>query len=403
MKKQILILSLSALILFGCAGKGNHNSSNNQPTVDTVTTENVEAIEEDDDMYQLPSVPDSFFEFVKNLPQTPDQQVYHVYDSYEIEEQFCEINEDSYALPMKDGGYMAMYSYNSQCEATMEWYDSTFICKNGEINKVGNILPVPEMRLMLDSEKCKGREAQVQDIIAQYNKHPQWYLLYGLKDNGALIVSAEGNGCEQWGEIDLELMRDIVYQWDGEKFVLQPLETATIAEDIFTQRFPNIEEASGYYPLSYSGGYDPGCEGCYSSEGVYCYPLKDGGFLVISESCFAGPGCAGSYTYATHTYKDGVFDTISDILPLPELELLLNPSKTDPYKAEIADFKENYYDKAPFYHVNFDFTPPLFLNVELYPYDCEETYAGMDETRWSSYRGDKTPKYLWNGEGFVKE
>jgi len=51
----------------------------------------------------------------------------------------------------------------------MEWYDSTFICKNGEINKVGNILPVPEMRLMLDSEKCKGREAQVQDIIAQYN------------------------------------------------------------------------------------------------------------------------------------------------------------------------------------------------------------------------------------------
>ena len=402
MKIKILILSLFVFFFFDCTGKNNSGRINKQ-AVDTTTTENAETTDELDDMSGLPGVPDSFFDYVRNLPQTPDKLVYHVYDGYEIEEAFCLINEDYYALPMKNGGYLAMYSYKSQCEATMDWYDSTFICKNGEIRKVTNILPVPEMRLMLDSEKCKGREAQVQDIIAQYNEHPQWYLLYGIMNNCALVVSAEGNGCEQWGENDLEFMRDIVYQWDGEQFVLQPMETATIAEDIFTQRFPDIEDSYSDYPLMYVGGYEPGCEGCYSSEGVYCYPLKEGGFLVISESLFAGPGCAGSYSYGTWAYKNGVFDTIADILPIPELELLLNPSKTDPYKAEIADFKENYYDEAPFYYVCFDFTPPLFLNVELYPYDCEDTYAGMDETRLKSFNGDITPKYLWDGAKFVKE
>lgn len=403
MKAKILILSLFAFILFGCIGKENTNSGDNKQTVDTTITENAEATEEFDDISGFPGVPDSFFEFVKNLPTTPDKLIYHVYNAYEIEEAFCLINEDDYALPMKNGGYMAMYSYKSQCEATFEWYDSTFIYKNGEFRKATNILPVPEMSLMLDSEKCKGREAQVQDIIAQYNEHPQWYLLYSIMDNGALVVSAEGSGCEQWAENDLELMRDIIYFWDGEKFVLQPIETPSIAKKIFKQWFPEIKEGNSKNPFSYEGGYEPGCEGCYSGERIHCYPLMEGGYLVISKSVFAGPGCTGTFTYGTWTYKDGVFDTIADILPIPELEFLLNPSKTDEYKAEIADFKSNYYDHGPLYYLSFDCYPPYSLFVELYPYDCEDTYAGMDESRLSSYRDEETLRYLWNGAKFIKE
>lgn len=399
MKKRILILSLFAFLLYGCIGSGN-----NEQAADIATSENSYATAEEEDLYNLPSVPDDFFGYLQSLPQTPEQLVYHSHDSYTMEgEQFCDIMEEYYAFPKNSGGYLGLYSYILQCEATMEWYDSTFILQNDEISRADHVLPVPEMNLMLDSEKCKGREAQVQEIIAQYNAHPRWYLFYRVLSNGALIVNAMGNGCEQWGEDELELMKDIIYQWDGEQFVLQPEETATIAETIFKKWYPEIEDSYSNYPLSISGSYVPDCEGCFAEKGVYCYPLKESGYLVIAESNFAGPGCAGSYSYDTWTYKNGVLDTIADVLPLPELELLLNPSKTEEYKAEIADFKANYYDEAPIYYIHYFFTPPISLNVELYPYDCEDTYPGMDETRLKSFNGDKTLEYRWDGIKFVKK
>ena len=181
------------------------------------------------------------------------------------------------------------------------------------------------------------------------------------------------------------------------------VDTVPVAEQIFKEWHPDGDyEGSSNNLLSYECSYDPGCEGCYSAEEFHCYPLENGGYLVVSASVFAGPGCAGDYSYGTWTYKDGVRDTITGILPSPELELLLNPEKTEPYKAEIADFKEMY-DKAPWYYQHFYFNPPQSLNVELYPYDCEETYPGMGESMLSSYDGDKTLKYLWDGKKFVKE
>ena len=40
-----------------------------------------------------------------------------------------------------------------------------------------------------------------------------------LTDEGKLNVSIKDNGCEQWGEDDLEYIQDVVFKWDGEKFV----------------------------------------------------------------------------------------------------------------------------------------------------------------------------------------
>ena len=180
-------------------------------------------------------------------------------------------------------------------------------------------------------------------------------------------------------------------------------DTIPVAETIFKEWYPDkAEEGYSDNLLSYSSSYDAGCEGCYAEIGIHCYPLKEGGYLVICENVFAGPGCAGDYFYGTWTYKDGARDTITGILPSPELELLLNPEKVDQYKAEIAVFKEMY-DEVPRYYQHFYFNPPQSLNVELYPYDCEDTYAGMGESMLNSYNGDKILKYLWNGERFEKE
>ena len=185
--------------------------------------------------------------------------------------------------------------------------------------------------------------------------------------------------------------------------VVVDVDTVPIAEQIVKEWYPDGDyEGYSDSPLSYSCSYDFGCEVCYSAEEFHCYPLEEGGYLVISAYVFAGPGCAGSYTYTTWIYKDGVQDTIAGILPIPELELLLNPEKTDEYKTEIADFKE-LYDNGPLYYVHFFFNPPQYLSVELYPYDCEDTYAGMGESRLSSYDGDQILTYRWNGKGFEKE
>lgn len=163
---------------------------------------------------------DMLEEFVKTLPAKPDKPCYIFRDEYDIESEFCGIVDSYYGLPMKDGGYMIVFDHNSQCESTMFWNDCTYTYKNGKLTKVDNILPKPNAVDLLDAAKCKGNDAAVKNIIKQYNSSPISYLLYMVEEDGNLQVSMTGNGCEQWGEADLDYMKNAVYKWDGEKFVL---------------------------------------------------------------------------------------------------------------------------------------------------------------------------------------
>ena len=102
-----------------------------------------------------------------------------------------------------------------------------------------------------------------------------------------------------------------------------------VAEELFKKQYPEYKDV--YYRDSFfaSGGGEPeDCEGCYSGEELACYPLKDGGYLVAFTHVFGGPGCSGEYDYWTQIYKDGVLTDVKDVLPIPELDDLLNPSKT---------------------------------------------------------------------------
>ena len=185
--------------------------------------------------------------------------------------------------------------------------------------------------------------------------------------------------------------------------VVVDVDTVPIAEQIVKEWYPDgTYEGYSDSPLSYTCSFDPGCEGCYSAKTFNCFPLEEGGYLVITASVFAGPGCAGDYSYSTWTYKDGVLDTITGILPSPELELLLNPDKTEDYKNDIAEFRKMF-EKSPVDFICYDFQPPVSLTVRLNPWDCEEAYYNMDKVRLDSYQGDQLPVYLWDGEKFVKE
>ena len=176
-----------------------------------------------------------------------------------------------------------------------------------------------------------------------------------------------------------------------------------VAEELFKKQYPEYKDV--YYRDSFfaSGGSVPeDCEGCYSGEELACYPLKDGGYLVAFTHVFGGPGCSGEYDYWTQIYKDGVLTDVKDVLPIPELDDLLNPSKTENYKNDIAEFRAMF-EKSPMGFIYYEFQPPMSLSVRLYPWDCEEAYYNMDKVMLSPYNDDKVPEYKWDGVKFVKQ
>ena len=176
-----------------------------------------------------------------------------------------------------------------------------------------------------------------------------------------------------------------------------------VAEELFKKQYPEYKDV--YYRDSFfaSGGSEPeDCEGCYSGEELACYPLKDGGYLVVFTHVFGGPGCSGEYDYWTQIYKDGVLTDVKDVLPIPELDDLLNPDKTEDYKNDIAEFRAMF-ENSPMGFIYYEFQPPMSLSVRLYPWDCEEAYYNMDKVMLSPYNDDKVPEYKWDGVKFVKQ
>ena len=177
-----------------------------------------------------------------------------------------------------------------------------------------------------------------------------------------------------------------------------------VAEELFKKQYPEYKDV--YYRDSFfaSGGGEPeDCEGCYSGEELACYPLKDGGYLVVFTHEFGGPGCSGEYDYWTQIYKDGqLLDDEKDVLPVPTLDELLNPDKTEDYKNDIAEFRAMF-EKSPMNYLFFEFQPPKSLTVRLYPWDCDMAYNNMDKVMLNPNNDDKVPEYKWDGVKFVKQ
>ena len=179
--------------------------------------------------------------------------------------------------------------------------------------------------------------------------------------------------------------------------------TENIAEKLFIELYPEIKDTYSSNPFSIAGSPEEECEGCNSGQELDCFPLKDGGYLVAFTRDFGGPGCATEYYFWTRYYKDGkLTEGVNDVLPMPTLDELLNPDKTEEYKNDIAEFRIMF-EKSPEDFICYEFQPPMSLTVRLHPWDCENAYNHMDKVMLDSYKGDQLPVYIWDGEKFVKE
>lgn len=176
-----------------------------------------------------------------------------------------------------------------------------------------------------------------------------------------------------------------------------------VAEELFIELYPEIKDTYSPNTFSIVGSYEEECEGCYSGQELDCYPLNDGGYLVAFTHDFGGPGCSTEYYFWTKYYKDGeLTDEVQDILPLPSLDELLNPDKTEAYKNDIAEFRIMF-EKSPMDFICYEFQPPMSLTVRLHPWDCEDAYNNMDKVMLDPYKDDNVPEYQWDGEKFVKQ
>ena len=177
-----------------------------------------------------------------------------------------------------------------------------------------------------------------------------------------------------------------------------------IAEEVFKKMYPDIKSFECYdeSPMKCVGYPANDCEGCMSDEEIACYPLKDGGYLVVNSSAFGGPGCATEYSFRTCKYVNGTIQDFDIELPMPKLEDLLKPDMVDSYKTQIAKFREMF-DENPMGFVCYEFMPPNVITVRLHPFDCDAAYFDMDKVMLDPYNDDKVPEYKWNGEKFVKE
>ncbi|MEE3448349.1 MAG: hypothetical protein VZQ51_07040 [Bacteroidales bacterium] len=367
MKKQLTILSLSALTLFSCGG--NQSQTQNVAVKTADTTAKVSTPEPE--------------------TQTPKK--------IELSESVMKEIWKQWDLEYKDNAEPE-FSFSS-----VKYKDWSVVCE-GELRAY----PLDETSL------------KVYSVYNEYSSDPKddsdgFYKIeiYVFKDGKLTETDYQPDLTVENGvRADFSVTGDTLtilknddsklqFARDGEKFVKIEIKPG-IAEEIFKKEFPKIKEIYSRNPLLASGSEPEESEGCDSGEELACYPLKNGGYLVVFKHDFSGPGCASEYSFWAKKYNDGKLSAVKDVLPVPALEDLLDPGKAADYKKDVDEFRKMF-QEAPENYLCYEFQPPESLTVRLHPWECEEAYFNMDKVMKDPYNGDKVPEYKWDCEKFLKK
>ena len=139
MKKQLTILSLSALTLFSCGGNKSQNQSVAEKTdsAKTVMTEpsnnTVEAAEVSEN---LDSVLQKINPWLKKLPENPDRQFYFFEHEVDTIKGLAYFKDFLYAYPFKTGGYLTVSEHSEMSEENYipMTQRETYIYKDGKLS-----------------------------------------------------------------------------------------------------------------------------------------------------------------------------------------------------------------------------------------------------------------------------
>ena len=157
--------------------------------------------------------------------------------------------------------------------------------------------------------------------------------------------------------------------------------------------------------LSYTISTDD-IEGYYEQTTYVCFPLSEGGWLMVEAWAGAAESEPTGHYYKSYLFQNGKMTKAPDILPVPPFARLFNEDAVAPGNAEAAARLKTVYGERPrdFLSYHFD-TDAQTVTVELRPcdpYDEQQSGAWL-ECYWEDRRqGDDLPVYRWNGERFVK-
>ena len=133
--------------------------------------------------------------------------------------------------PMEDGAWLMILAQGGgDGEYSSEKYD-TYIFKNGTLEEVNGILPVPPLGLLLDGECVKGKD--VSKLRSAYKQRPYDYLFYGFYPDKKIVVPVlhsqnyiDDESAGIWNESVEECATPFeflpVYKWNGKDFIQGP-------------------------------------------------------------------------------------------------------------------------------------------------------------------------------------
>jgi hypothetical protein len=154
----------------------------------------------------------------------------------------------------------------------------------------------------------------------------------------------------------------------------------------------NVENSRGNLCYEFSSD----CEGCQGTYTLYCFGLKDGGYMVvIQEEDF------DVLNYSVYTYKDGSLKAAANTLPVCSAADLLATDKIKGHEQDVKDL-ETIYNRKPQDLIKYWFdADKQEVRLSLYARFYDQPYWKTAFTDMVKEHSD-IPCYHWNGEKFVK-
>lgn len=240
MKKILLVSAVAALTVFGC--KNNPTTRNTEIVTDTVKTETVRNGEIETEGYTPQITEPVAFRVWKLLVDDGKDYVcpenctltYSPGDLSQAEGYM--INETVYCYPAKDGSFLAILEHVEAAEGQGgEYLYNFYNYKDGNLTKAENDIPVPAfLEMVVEPDERRGQDDILALLENLYKENPCGILQYIFFPEEGVVkmqlhplsysayVEPDENGKYRWLEQFWEMRKDfsnIVYRWDGEKFV----------------------------------------------------------------------------------------------------------------------------------------------------------------------------------------
>jgi hypothetical protein len=175
------------------------------------------------------------------------------------------------------------------------------------------------------------------------------------------------------------------YRWDGEMFV------ACDIFDEFLKSLPKSPDKPFYCLKDFYIIMEK--ELCFQHD-YFAYPMTKGGYMVLSRCVISEEYSDDDDKCDSYTYQNGRLDTARNVLPVPDINEWLDPTKCKDHDSDVQNAIKAYQTERD----------NLSYEIDEKTGNITPYRAGYNEN-WSESYSEllKQVEYTWNGEQFVQQ